>query len=100
GGNEPLPLLARRFGDQLLGPEAEVAGRVGDADLVAPFLPAGAEPAAELVARVVLLAAAPLRHRLRAREQAIDLDADQRGRHDPECREGRVAAADRRLAVE
>ena len=49
--DEALALLAGRLRDQLLGPEAEAAVGLGDADLVAALLPACAELAAELVAR-------------------------------------------------
>ena len=99
-GDEPLALLAGRLGDQLLGPEPEATGGLGDADLVAPVAPALAEAAAELVAGIALARAARLAHLLGAFEQARRIGAHQHRGHDPEQREGRVAAADRRLAGE
>ena len=53
GGNETLAVLPRRLCDELLGPQAEAAGGVLDADLVAPHLPAVSEPQAELEPGVV-----------------------------------------------
>ncbi len=98
--DEPLAVLARGLGDQLLGPEAEAARRVGDADLVAAVPPALAERGAELVAGVVAVAAAGLGHLLGGGEQPVGVDPHQHRRHDPEQRQRGVAAADRRLAVE
>src|SRR5205823_3135712 len=66
-GYEALSLLARGLRDQLLGPEAEAATRLGDADLVASLAPAGAELPPELVPRVAAVAAADLRHPVRVR---------------------------------
>ena len=54
----------------------------------------------ELEARVLLAESARLDHLLRALEQALDVDAHQRGRHHAEGRQRRVPPADRRLAVE
>ena len=101
-GDQPLPLLAGRLGDQLLRPEAEAAAGVVDADLVAarrcqPL----AELEAELVAGIAVVAPARVRHLARAlASRRVDVDAHQRGGHDPERRQRRVAPADRRLAGE
>src|SRR5207248_4674982 len=62
--DEPLPLLASRLRDELLGPQAEATVRVLDADLVAPLLPAFAELAAELVAGIAAVLAADADHAL------------------------------------
>ena len=89
-----LPVLARRLGDQLLGPEPETAGGRRCRSCRGPRAnPRRAAP--ELVAGIALLGAARLAHLLRPLEQARGVDAHQRGRHDPEQRERRVAAADR-----
>src|SRR5581483_1177196 len=100
GGDETLAVLARRLGDELLRPQPEVAVGLGDADLVAAVLPAGAEAPSELVARVAVAAPAELRHAVGVRQQAGDVDTHQRSGHDAERRERRVAAADRGLARE
>ena len=99
-GDEPLPLLAGRLRDELLGPQAEATIRVLDADLVAPLLPAFAELAAELVAGIAAVLAADADHALGICKEPVDVDSHQRRRHDPEGRQRRVAAADRRLACE
>src|SRR6185437_7791320 len=96
--DQPLAELAGRLRDQLLGPEAEAAVGLLDADLVASLLPAGPEPATELVAGIAVPAPADLRHAIRIREQPRDVDAHQRRGDDPERRQRGVAAADRRLA--
>ncbi len=54
----------------------------------------------ELEAGVVSVPPARLGRLLGAREQPVDVDPEQRGRDDPERRQRRVAAADRRLAGE
>ena len=99
-GHETFPVLAGRLGDQLLGPEAEAAGRLVDADLVPALAPALAELHPELEARVVVAEPAPLGHRLGPLEQRADLEVHQRRGHHAERRERGVAAADRRLAVD
>ena len=99
-GDESLPVLAGRLRDELLRPEAKIAGRSADADLVAALLPPRAEPAPELVAGVALAGAARLTHLLRPLEQARGVDSHQHRRDDPERGERRVPAADRRLAGE
>src|SRR5262249_4819112 len=99
-GNEALAVLAGRLGDELLGPEAEVARGTADADLVAAPAPAGSEPAPELVARIAFARAARLAHLLSLLEQALGVGAHQHRRHDPERRERRVATPDRGLARE
>ena len=53
-GDEALAVLARRLGDELLGPEAEVARASVIADLVAPVSPALAERSAELEPGIAL----------------------------------------------
>ena len=98
--HETLALLARRLGEQLLGPEAEAGVALRDADLVAPVAPALAEREPELEPGIALGEPARLRHLLGALEQPRHVDAHQRRRHHPERRERRVAAADRRLARE
>jgi hypothetical protein len=98
--NETLAVLARRLGDQLLGPEAEAALRLVDADLVAPGAPALAEVLPELEAGVPVGEPACLDHLGRALEQPFEVDSEQGSRHQAERRERGVTAADRRLAGE
>src|SRR5436305_1397914 len=98
--HEALPVLSRRLGEQLLRPQPGVAGVRVDRDLVAAVAPAVPELEPELEAGVALLAVAGLDHLVDPLEEALDVDAHQRGRHDAEGRERRVAASDRRLAVE
>ena len=98
--HESLPELAGRLRHELLGPEAEAGRRLVDADLVAPLLPPLAELETELEARIAVLLVAGNRHLRRNLQKAVDVDAHQRRRHDPEHRERRVAAADLRLARE
>src|SRR5262249_18764124 len=76
--DEALALLPGRLGDQLLGPEAEAARGLADADLVAALLPARAERRAELEAGVVGVGAARVRGPLGTREQPVDIDPHQR----------------------
>jgi hypothetical protein len=64
------------------------------------FLPAVAQREPEREPRVVVVAAAGVQHRLGAIEQAAEVDGHQRRREEPEHRQRRVAAADRRLARE
>src|SRR4029077_20135621 len=97
--NEALALLARRLGDELLGPQPEVpVGRL-DAHLVTALPPAFAELEAELQPGV-RVAPARLGHPLGVREQTLGFDAHKSSGNDPEARQRRVPAADRRLAVE
>ena len=65
-----------------------------------PALPSLAELEPELETRVAVLLVAGDRHLRGGLEKAVDVDAHQRRRHDPEHRERRVAAADLRLARE
>src|SRR4051794_33323069 len=99
-GHEPLSLLPRRLGDQLLGPEAEAPVRLLDADLVAALLPARAELMTEHVARIAVVPPAQIRHALRVVEKALEVEPHQCGRDDPEGRERGIAPADRRLPGE
>src|SRR6058998_820370 len=66
-GDETLPLLARRLGDQLLDPQPEPAGNRADLHLVAPVLPSRRETLAELEAGVALVEPAGLDHLLDAK---------------------------------
>ena len=97
--HETSALLARGLGNQLLGPQPEVAFRLGDADLVTPLAPALAELEAQLKTWICL-AAASLRHAFATFEQTLYVDRHKRGGHDAERRQRRVAPADRRLACE
>src|SRR4051812_39490376 len=81
--DEPLALLARRLGDQLLGPEPEVPLGLLDAHLVATLPPALAELGAQLQPGV-RIAAARLGHPLGVREQTLGFDAHQSSGNDPE----------------
>ena len=82
-GNEAFALLARRLGQQLLSPQAEAADIV-EADLVAPLLPAGTESQPELEPRIAFVETTRLGHLERAVEQPLDVDLEQRRRHEPE----------------
>src|SRR5207247_1573773 len=75
--HEALALLAGRLRDQLLGPEAEPAFGLRDADLVPTLPPPLAELEPELEARVELAAAA-LRHAHCVLEQPLQVDIHQR----------------------
>jgi len=83
-----------------VGPEAEAALGLVDANLVAALAPALPELLAEFEARIALGEAARLGHLRGALEQALEIDPKQRRRHHPERRQRRVAPADRRLAGE
>src|SRR4051794_7345462 len=98
--DEALALLARRLRDELLGPQAEAALRLRDADLVAARLPAGPECAAELVPWVAVLLPAELGHAVCVREETCEVDPHERGGNHAERRKRRVATADRRLSSE
>ena len=92
-------LLAGALGDELLGPDAERADRVVDdeGELVAAGARELAEREPEPQARVVLgrlEVRARLLGDLRALEDRPHVDAGQRGRHEPEVRQRRVAPAD------
>ena len=92
-------LLARALGDELLGPDAERAERVVDDEgqLVAAGARELAEREPEPQARVVLgrlEVRARLLGDLRALEDRPHVDAGQRGGHEPEVRQRRVAPAD------
>src|SRR5207248_2586040 len=101
GRDQALAVLARRLGEELLRPEAELARRLPDADLVAPVERAVPEREAELETGIaVVLLPALAGHVLGPVEERVDLDPHQRGRHDPERRERRVPTADRRLPRE
>src|SRR5207247_4010775 len=78
----------------------EPDGNRADLHLVAPVLPSRRETLAELEAGVALVEPAGLDHLLDAKEQALEVDADERRGNHAEDRERRVAAADRRLAGE
>ena len=65
-----------------------------------PSLPAVPELEPELEPGLSCSARQACGHLSRPRADAVDVGADQRGRDEPEGRERRVAAADRRLAVE
>src|SRR5207344_3196037 len=93
-------VLAGRLREQLLGPEAEVAGVRVDRDLVAALLPAGTEVEAQLEAWVPIGPVAGLGHLVDTVEQPLEVDPEQRGRDHPEHRQRRVTSPDRRLAVE
>jgi hypothetical protein len=99
-GDQSLPVLSRRLGDELLGPEPELAGTVRDADLVPEVPPALAEPTPELVAGIADARAAGLPHLLRTVEELARVGAHQHRRHDPERRERGIASPDRRFAGE
>ena len=92
--HEALPLLSGRLGEQLLGPQPEAGGALLDAHLVAAVAPVLTEREAELEAGITFGEPARIRHLLRAPEEPRDVDAHQRGRHHPERRQRRVAAAD------
>src|SRR5436305_1685353 len=98
--HEALVVLSGRLRDQLLGPKAEAAVRLVDADLVATFAPSLAELLPELEPGVALGKPARLGHLERALEQPLEVDPKQRRRNEAERRQRRVAAADGRLAVE
>ena len=98
GGNETLAVLPRRLCDELLGPQAEAAGGVLDADLVAPHLPAVSE-------RRPSWSSCPARRGTPRPSHAHACGCARRRRRSaprPRGRKptGRIAAADRRLAVE
>ncbi len=97
-GDEALPLLARRLRDELLDPQAEASWDRTDFDLVAPTLPALPHALAELEPGVALVEPAGVDHLLDTEEKALEVDAHERRRDEAERRQGRVAAADCRLA--
>ena len=97
-GHDADAVLARAFGDQLLDPRPE--GRELSVDdkgqLVAPVLREGAHGQAQGqagVPRRVGLAAGD-DHRPGAQEQLVEVDAEQRARHQAHVRQGGVAATD------
>ncbi|MGY4314565.1 hypothetical protein ACVWW1_003892 [Bradyrhizobium sp. JR3.5] len=103
--DQALAVLAGRFRDQLLGPGAEIGDLGGGEDrhLVAAFEPGDAHRQPELDARVFLrrhVGAAGAHHGERMTEQAADVDACGRRRHQAERRQHGIAAADRGIAVE
>jgi hypothetical protein len=98
-------LLAGRFGHQLLGPEPERRqGRIGDErELVAAAERELSEHEAEPQARAGFRALgflAVLHRHLRAVEHRVEVDAEQRGGHEAEVRQGAVAAADLGVVAE
>ncbi len=98
-GTSPRPCFPVDSASSCSDPEAE-AVLVRQAHLVAARAPALAEREAEVEARVAVVEAARVRHLAGAVEEPREVDADEGGRHEPERRQRRVAAADRRLAHE
>ncbi len=103
--DQALAVLAGGFGDQLLGPGAEIGDFRGrqDRHLVAAFEAGKAHGEAELHARIFMrrhVRPAGANHRERVLEQRADIDARGGGRHQPERRQHGIAAADGGVAVE
>ena len=100
--DEPLVVLAGRLGEELLEPLAEGRDLLGDdeRDLVAATEREAAEERAERERRILAD-----RHRVGAGfyhlacplEQPVDVDADQRGRHEADERQRGEATADARV---
>ena len=92
-----LPLLAERFGDELLEPRAK-CGEAGGSDqsgLVAAMKGELSKHDSELECRVVRpIGSAATGHRLGAIEERSHIGPDQRSRNEPEIRQGRVTASD------
>ena len=104
--DDPLALLAGALGDELLGPERKCldAARREDGHLVAPGVVQRTHdlPSASPQLRSPGTPGAQLRRMSAARcEQQVDVDADDRRRHEAEHAQRRVAPADvRRVLVE
>ena len=95
--DEALALLAGRLGEELLDPEAEPGrGRV-EQTLSRPLAPALAEREPELEPGVAVVAAAGLGHLRGAVEEALEVDAHQRRRHEPE--QARAPSSGRRSSA-
>ena len=103
--DQALAVLAGRFRDQLLGPGAEIGDllRRQDRHLVAAFEAGEAHGKAELHAGIFVRRHVRLRRSAPSpacAEQAADVDAGGRRRHQSERRQHRVASADGGIAVE
>ena len=96
--DDPDAVLAGALGDELLGPGAEARDLVvgQERQLVAARLGEGPDGEPERDARVGrrigLVAGAD--HRQRRRQQRVEVDPDERGRHEPDVGQRRVAPAD------
>ncbi len=103
--DQPLPLLARRFGKELLEPRPEVVDRRrrDQRDLVATVRREDAQDDAEDGAGIILhghVRSARVRHLLCPPEEPRHVEAHDRGRDHAEVGERRVAPADRWQAEE
>ena len=99
--DQALAFLAGGFRDQLFGPGAEIGDlrRRRDRHLVAAFETGEAHGEAKLHAGIFVrrhVGAAGAHHRKRMRDQAANIDAGGRRRHQAERRQHGVASADRR----